>query len=71
MQWHMPLILAPEVQRQADLCGFKFSLIYIVSSRTAKAMQRDLASNKIKQIKKDENKTKQNKTKKKKKKPRW
>ena len=34
-----PLILALERQRQADLSEFKASLIYKVSSRTARATQ--------------------------------
>ena len=32
----MPSILAPRRQRQVDLCEFKTSLVYIVSSETAK-----------------------------------
>jgi hypothetical protein len=31
-------------QRQADLCGFKANLLYRVSSRTARAIQRNLVS---------------------------
>jgi hypothetical protein len=45
--WHlMPLIpaLGRKRQRQADLCEFKANLVYRVSSRTAKAAQRDPAS---------------------------
>jgi hypothetical protein len=37
----MPLIPALRSQRQVDLCVLKASLIYIVSSRTAKATQRN------------------------------
>ena len=33
--WLMPLILALWRQRQEDLCKFKASLVYKVSSRTA------------------------------------
>ena len=36
--WRMPLIPALERQKQADLCEFKSSLIYKVSSRTARAV---------------------------------
>ena len=36
----MPLIPALRRQRQMDLCQFKASLIYRVSSRTARAIQR-------------------------------
>ena len=36
--WHTPLILALGRQRQVDLCEFKVSLIYKVSSRTARAV---------------------------------
>ena len=35
--WHMSLILALGRQRQADVCEFEASLVYIVSFRTAKA----------------------------------
>lgn len=39
----MPLITTPERQRQADLCGFKASLVYKSESRTARAViQRNL-----------------------------
>lgn len=34
----MPLILALKRQRQADLCKFMASLVYIMSSRLAKAI---------------------------------
>jgi hypothetical protein len=45
----LPLIPALGRQRHVDLCEFKASLIYRVSSRTAKATQRNLVSkNKIK-----------------------
>jgi hypothetical protein len=39
-----PLISALGRQRQADLCEFKASLVYRVSSRTAKAIQRNPVS---------------------------
>ena len=40
--WHTPLILALGRQRQEDLCEFKVSLVYRVSSRTvSKATQRN------------------------------
>ena len=38
----MPFILALGRQRQADLCEFKASLVYRVSSRSARATQGDL-----------------------------
>jgi hypothetical protein len=47
-----PLIPALRRQRQADLCVFEASLVYIVSSRTTKAIERP-CQNKT-------NKTKQN-----------
>jgi hypothetical protein len=53
--WHMPLIPALGRQRQADF-EFEASLVYRVSSRTARATQRNPVSKK-------QNKTKQNKTK--------
>ena len=37
----MPLISALGRQRQADLCEFEVSLVYRVSSRTARATQRN------------------------------
>jgi hypothetical protein len=39
-----PLIWAPGRQRQADLCEFEASLVYRVSSKTAKAVQRNPVS---------------------------
>jgi hypothetical protein len=36
-----PLIPALGKQRQSDLCDFKASLVYRVSSRTARATQRN------------------------------
>jgi hypothetical protein len=50
----MPLMPALRRQKQAD--EFEASLVYKVSSRTARAIQRNLVS-------KNKNKTKQNKTK--------
>lgn len=38
----MPLIPALGRQKQADLCEFEASLIYIESSRTTRATQRNL-----------------------------
>ena len=35
--WYMSLFPAPRRQKQADCYEFKASLVYIVSSRTAKA----------------------------------
>ena len=40
----MPLIPALQRQRQADLCEFEVSLVYRVSSRTARDTQRNPAS---------------------------
>jgi hypothetical protein len=37
VQWLMPLISALRRQRQEDICEFKVSLVYIVSSRLARA----------------------------------
>ena len=51
--WHTPLIPALEKQRQVDLCEFKTSLVYGVSSRTAKGTQRN-------PVLKNKSKTKQN-----------
>ena len=39
--WYTPLILALQRQRQVDLCKFKASLIYRVSSRRARGTQRN------------------------------
>jgi hypothetical protein len=39
--WHIPLIPALRRQKQMDLCKFEASLVYRVSSRTARATQRD------------------------------
>lgn len=40
----MPLIPALVRQRPADLCEFKASLVYIVSSRIARTIERDPVS---------------------------
>jgi hypothetical protein len=42
--WHGTLIPAPRRQRQVDLCKFKASLVYRVSSRTAKGIHRETLS---------------------------
>ena len=42
--WCMPLILALERQRQVDLSEFKASLVYIMSFRKLRAIQRDPVS---------------------------
>jgi len=34
--WHMHSILTPRTQRQAALCEFEISMVYRVSSRTAR-----------------------------------
>jgi hypothetical protein len=47
----MPLIQALRRQRQADLCEFKASLVYKVSSRTARVTQRKPVSKNQKQTK--------------------
>ena len=45
----MPLIPALGRKRQVDLCEFKDSLVYRVSSRTARDTQRNLVLKKTKQ----------------------
>jgi hypothetical protein len=50
--WLTPLILALGKQRQVDLCEFKASVIYRVSSRTARDKQRNPISKKKKKINK-------------------
>jgi hypothetical protein len=42
--WFMSLIPALGRQRQVDLCGFKASLVYRASSRTARATERNPVS---------------------------
>ena len=56
----MPLILALRWQKQADLCEFKASLIYRVSTKTARATRR----NPVSKTKTKPNQTKPNQTKK-------
>jgi hypothetical protein len=51
-QWCVPLIPALGRQRRVDLCEFEASLVFIVSSRTAKAIQRETLSQKSKQANK-------------------
>ena len=46
-RWYTPLNLA--LRRQADLCEFEASLVYVVSSRKAKATQRNPVSKTNKQ----------------------
>ena len=41
---HTPFIPALRRQKQVDLCEFEASLVYIASSQTARATQRDPAS---------------------------
>jgi hypothetical protein len=54
--------LGRQRQEQTDLCEFKTSLVYRVSSRSARATHKETQSQK-KQSKAKQNKTKQNKTK--------
>jgi hypothetical protein len=55
--WHTPLISTPEAGRGRQISEFKASLVYKVSSRTARAIQRNPV---LKQTKtKKQNKTKQ------------
>jgi hypothetical protein len=49
--WHTSLIPALRRQRQADLYEFKASLVYRVSSRTARTSQRNPVSEKKKKKK--------------------
>jgi hypothetical protein len=51
--WYTPLFLACGRQRQGDLCEFEASLVHRVSSRTARAMQRNSASRKEKKRKEE------------------
>jgi len=44
--WHTPLIPALRRLREKHPCEFKASLVYRVSSRTARAMQRNLSRKK-------------------------
>jgi hypothetical protein len=48
--WPMPLISALRRQRQVDLIEFEASLVYRVSSRTARATQRNPVSKKLKTL---------------------
>jgi hypothetical protein len=50
---HMPLIPALRKQKKVDLCEFEASLVYIASSRTARAIQKNIVS-KSKQKKRKE-----------------
>jgi hypothetical protein len=50
----MPLIPTLQRERQVDLCELEASLVYRVSSRTARAIERNLVS---KQTNKQTNKT--------------
>ena len=49
--WCTPLVPALGRQKQEDLCGFKTSLAYRASSRTARATQRNSVFKKTKQNK--------------------
>jgi hypothetical protein len=42
--WHIPLISALRRQRQADICEFEGSLIYRVSSKSARGTHRNPVS---------------------------
>ena len=53
-RWHMPLIPALGRQRQVELCEFEASLVYRVSSRIARATQRNPVLRKKKKEKKKE-----------------
>jgi hypothetical protein len=48
----MPLIAALRRQRQVDVCEFKVSQVYIVSSRTVRAIHRETIFQKKKKKKK-------------------
>ena len=56
--WCTPLILALGRQRQADLCELTGSLVYKVSSRTARPTQRNPVSKNQKKKQKQKNKKK-------------
>jgi hypothetical protein len=59
------LIPALRRQRQEDLCEFQTSLVYKVSFRTDRTIQRNpVSKNKTKQQQQQQNPKKQNKTKK-------
>jgi hypothetical protein len=60
--WCTPLILALGRQRQADLCELTGSLVYKVSSRTARPTQRNPVSKRNPKTKQNKSKTEQNKT---------
>jgi capsid protein len=60
--WHIPLIPALGRESQVDLCEFEASLVYRVSSRTARATQRNpVLKNKTKQKKERKQRKKQSK----------
>ena len=50
-EWHMPLILALRRYRQTYFYEFEASMVYKVSSRTVKAMERNPVSKKKKKKK--------------------
>jgi hypothetical protein len=52
----MPLISVLRRQRQVDLCEFEASLVYRLSSRTARATQKNLVSKKPREEEEEEEK---------------
>jgi hypothetical protein len=61
--WHTPLIPALGRQRQARISEFKASLVFTVSSRTARATQRNPVSKNKKQTKKKKKKEEESRNK--------